>query len=112
MSDDFYCDEVLSGKTNVHRVLETENILAFHHMRPSWPVLIVVIPKKHIGSLFDLEESDDKLVLELLSGVKQVAKDVFKEHSACRIVTNVGKYQDSKHLHWHICAGQPLDYDQ
>ena len=111
MSDDFYCDEVLSGKTNVHRVLETENTLAFHHTRPYWPVHIVVIPKKHIGSLLDLEETDNNLVLELLAGVKQVASDVFKEHGACRIVTNVGEYQDSKHLHFHICAGQPVNYD-
>ncbi len=44
MSDDFYCDEVLSGRTQVERVLETEQVLAFHHTRPYWPVHIVIIP--------------------------------------------------------------------
>lgn len=34
MSEDFYCDEVLSGKTKVNKVLETENVLAYHHTRP------------------------------------------------------------------------------
>ena len=39
---DFYCEQVLSGKTRVEVVLETENVLAFHHTRPHWPVHIVV----------------------------------------------------------------------
>lgn len=55
MSEDFYCDEVLSGKTKVNKVLETENVLAYHHTRPFWPVHIVAIPKKHISSLITLE---------------------------------------------------------
>ncbi|WP_017187750.1 HIT domain-containing protein, partial [Alkalibacillus haloalkaliphilus] len=51
MTEDFYCDEVLSGKTQVNKVLETENVLAYYHTRPFWPVHIVAIPKKHISSL-------------------------------------------------------------
>lgn len=31
MTEDFYCDEVLSGKTQVKKLLETENILAYYH---------------------------------------------------------------------------------
>lgn len=54
-SNDFYCDEVLSGHTNVSKVTETENVLAFHHTRPYYPVHIVVIPKHHISSLLSLE---------------------------------------------------------
>ncbi|RUT35830.1 HIT domain-containing protein [Paenibacillus zeisoli] len=50
---DFYCDEVLSGKTEVQKVLEMENTLAFHHSRPYYEVHIVVIPKKHIASLYE-----------------------------------------------------------
>ena len=26
----------------------------------------------------------------------------------CRVLTNLGEYQESKHLHWHVCAGEPL----
>lgn len=44
MTEDFYCDEVLSGKTKVNKVFETENVLAYHHTRPFWPVHI--FPKK------------------------------------------------------------------
>jgi histidine triad (HIT) family protein len=108
MSEDFYCDEVLSGRTQVERVLETEQVLAFHHTRPYWPVHIVVIPKLHISSLVALRDEDDALLLELMRIVRQVASRVVDEHGACRVVTNLGKYQDSRHLHWHVGSGQPL----
>jgi histidine triad (HIT) family protein len=50
MTEDFYCDEVLSGKTLVNKVFETENVLAYHHTRSFYPIHIVVIPKRHIES--------------------------------------------------------------
>ena len=106
--NDFYCDEVLSGRTAVRRIVETENVLAFHHTRPFYPVHIVVIPKHHIGSLLTLGAEDGQLLLELLEVVKQVAARMVAEHGACRVITNLGEYQDSKHLHWHVAAGQPL----
>jgi len=108
MTEDFYCDEVLSGKTQVNKVLETENVLAYYHTRPFYPVHIVAIPKKHIPSLITLDESDNEILIELLDVTKKVATIVTKENGACRVITNLGNYQDSKHLHWHIVFGKPL----
>lgn len=54
MTDDRYCDEALSGRTPIKKVVETDNVLAFHHTRPFYPVHVVVIPKRHIGSLLTL----------------------------------------------------------
>ena len=107
MSEDFYCDEVLSGRTEVRIVRETDNVLAYHHTRPFWPEHVVVIPKRHISSLLTLEDSDAPLLLELIGVVREVATEVVGKHGACRVLTNLGKYQDSKHLHWHVCAGEP-----
>jgi histidine triad (HIT) family protein len=108
MTNDFYCDEALSGRTPVRKVMETDNVLAFHHTRPFYPVHVVVIPKRHIGSLLTLEKEDDDLLLELIGVVRQVASQIVLEHGACRVLTNLGEYQDSKHLHWHVAFGQPL----
>ncbi|AIQ57811.1 HIT family protein [Paenibacillus borealis] len=108
MTEDFYCDEVLSGKIEVRKVIETDNVLANHHTRPFYPVHIVAIPKRHISSLITLQDSDNDLLLELIGVIKQVAAQVTGEYGACRVSTNLGNYQDSKHLHWHISYGEPL----
>jgi histidine triad (HIT) family protein len=105
--DDFYCDEVFSRRTPVRTVVETGNVLAFHHTRPSYPVHVVVVPKRHVASLVALTPEDDALLLELLAVVRQVAAEVVAEHGACRVITNLGAYQDSKHLHWHVVYGSP-----
>ena len=108
MSSDFYCDEVLSGRTRVQVVAETDTVLAYHHTRPFWPVHIVVIPKRHIPSLTDLGDADETILQELLSVVRKVARDIERQHGKARVLTNLGDYQDSKHLHFHINSGEPV----
>ena len=108
MSDDFYCDEVLSGRTEVRKVTETERVLAYHHTRPFWPVHIVVIPKTHVPSLTDLGDADEALLHRLLAVVRDVAARVEREHGKARVLTNLGEYQDSKHLHFHVNSGEPM----
>lgn len=108
MTDDFYCDEVLSGRTPVRIVRDTGTVLAYHHTRPFWPVHIVVIPKRHVPSLVDLGDADAALLPELLAVVRDVAAEVLAAHGAARVLTNLGRYQDSKHLHFHVNSGAPL----
>lgn len=108
MSDDFYCDEALSGRTPVRVVAETDAVLAFHHTRPFWPVHIVVVPKRHVPSLVDLGDAGESVLHEVLAVVRRIAREVAGEHGACRVLTNLGRYQDSKHLHFHVCYGEPV----
>lgn len=108
MSSDFYCDEVLSGRTKVKIVVETATVLAYHHTRPNWPVHIVVIPKVHVPSLTDLGDADVDLLQELMAVVRDVARDIEQEHGRARVLTNLGAYQDSLHLHFHVNSGEPL----
>ena len=105
MAEDFYCDEVLSGNISVEKVYETENVLAYHHTRPFWETHIVVIPKPHVASLFTVQ---NELLIELLNVVKHVAAEVVEEKGAARVLTNLGDYQDSKHLHFHVNSGDQI----
>jgi histidine triad (HIT) family protein len=105
---DFYCDMVLSKKVDVKIEFETKNVLAFHHTKPYWPTHIVVIPKKHISSLLTLNESDNYILIELIGVIKQVAQKLTQEYGESRVLTNLGNYQDSKHLHFHVSTGKPL----
>jgi histidine triad (HIT) family protein len=89
-------------------VLEDDDVLAFHHTRPFWPVHVVVVPKQHVDSLLTLDQARPGLAVALLAAVQRVADEVVGEHGAAGVLTNLGTYQDSKHLHVHVHAGVPL----
>ena len=108
VGNDIYCDWILSGKLPVEVVAETDEVLAFHHSRPFWPVHLVVIPKAHTPSLVDLGEGGEELLHKIMTVVRRLAAEVTQEHGACRVLSNLGDYQDSKPLHFHVCSGNPL----
>ena len=87
---------------------DSTTVLAYHHTRPFWQVHIVVVPKRHVPSLTDPAGADDALVRELLTVVQDVAASVEASHGAARVLTNLGRYQDSKHLHIHVSSGEEL----
>lgn len=103
---DFYCDEAIPRNTPIKVVAETDDVLAFHHTRPYWPVHIVVVPKAHVPSLTDLGAHSEAVLSAVLAVVREVASAVEREHGACRVLTNLGEYQDSKHLHFHVAYGE------
>ncbi len=95
---------------SLDKVYESETVLAFHHTRPSFPVHIIVIPKRHIASLLTLGPDDEATLLEMIDVIKEVATKVEKEHGAARVLTNIGEYQDSKHLHFHVISGTEFEH--
>jgi histidine triad (HIT) family protein len=109
---DFYCDEVLTGKTQVEKVLETVHSLAFHHTRPYYEVHIIVIPKKHILSFLTVTNEETAILDDVLQVISQVAAKLENEHGACTISTNIGNYQSNKHMHWHVHYGARIRDEQ
>jgi histidine triad (HIT) family protein len=105
---DFYCDQVLNGKMKVRIYFENDQVFAFHHSNPLWEHHIVLLPKKHVESLLALGEEDNELLLELMRTAKLIAEDLMARFGAARVYTNLGDYQSSKHLHWHIGSGKQL----
>ncbi len=103
--DDFYCDVALADVGALDVVEETDQVLAYHHTRPYRPVHVVVIPKRHVASLTTLTADDEPLVRDLFAVVQRVAAQVESEHGAAAVLTNLGEYQDSKHLHVHVLSG-------
>ncbi|MBB3087546.1 HIT domain-containing protein [Nocardioides albus] len=103
--DDFYCDVAIPHPDRLEVVHEDDRVLAFHHTRPFWAVHIVVVPKRHIPSLTAATAADEADVRALLELVQAVAREVESTHGAAAVLTNLGAYQDSKHLHVHIHSG-------
>lgn len=103
---DFYCDFVFSGKVKVKKVKETDNVLAFYHTKPSWNTHMVIVPKKHIPTLLDLNNMG--VIQEIFEVIKQIINKKNLEKNNFRIITNGGKFQDSKHLHFHLVSGEHI----
>lgn len=105
---DFYCDVAVPHPELLVVVYESAAVLAFHHTRPSWETHLVVVPKRHITSLTTVTSADESVVRELLAVVQQVGCSLESTHGAARVITNVGQYQESKHLHVHVVSGVHL----
>ncbi|MGD9959785.1 HIT domain-containing protein [Nocardioides sp.] len=105
---DFYCDVALRDVGALRVVHHDRRVLAYHHTRPFWPVHVVVVPVRHLDSLTTLTQEDEDDLRALLVVVQRVAADVEQEYGAARVLTNLGTYQDSKHLHVHVASGDPL----
>lgn len=104
---DIYCDLIIPRKIDIQVVKETDNILAFYHTKPYWPTHIVIIPKHHVDSFVTLDLKNS-IATELLEAIQEIASSTTAKYGSSRILTNLGEYQDSKHLHFHISNGKPL----
>lgn len=102
---DFYCDIAIPHATELVIVHEDVHVLAFHHTKPHWKTHVVVAPKRHIASLTSATTADTPALLALFAAVKKIARHVEEHEGAAAVLTNLGTYQDSKHLHVHIHAG-------
>ena len=103
--DDFYCDVAIPNAGALRVEHDDDWILAFHHTRPYWKNHVVVVPKKHIASLTTVGVEDREHVTRLLSVVQDIARRVENRDGEAAVLTNLGRYQDSKHLHVHIHSG-------
>ena len=105
---DFYCEKILSGLIPVKKVLESEHILAFHHTQPQWDPHIVVIPKIHIESFTHLMDENPQILVEMMNVIKTVVSVITEKNTGCRLTTNFGSLQKTKHLHWHIYCSKSM----
>lgn len=89
---------------------EDSELLAFDDIHPKAPIHILIIPKKHIPTIDDLEDSDRDLVGHMVG----VARDLAREHtiheSGYRLVFNVKSHggQMVDHIHLHLIGGKHL----
>ena len=105
---DFYCDQVLNGSVDVSVVFETDLVLAFHHTRPYFEHHIVIIPKQHFESLSSEDVVVSALAFDFLKAMQYVCSKLEQENGGCRISSNVGEYQSTRHLHFYVHSGKRL----
>lgn len=99
---DWYCEDVLSGKIEVRPVWENDEVLAFHHPKPTSAIHVVVIPKKHITSILDDEAADGPLLSSMIQAIQHVAHSLGLDKKGFYIRVNAASEGVTPHMHWHI----------
>jgi len=101
---------MVSGDIPCEKVYENELILSFRDIDPKAPTHILIIPKKHIETLNEINENDQDLLGELLLTAKKIAKDEGIDASGYRTVFNCNADggQTIFHIHMHLLGGRPM----
>ena len=109
MDECIFC-KIIKKEIPSNIVYEDNEILAFRDINPVAPVHILVIPKKHIGSVIELNEEDEKLIGRIYTVINRIVKQENIDNTGFRIVVNCGEDggQEVKHLHFHIIGGKKL----
>ncbi len=86
----------------VKRLRETDTLLAFHHPSPSYPVHILVVPKRVYTTLLDLPPGDCAFLRDLFETVQSLVRELGLAEGGYRLVANGGSYQEVPILHFHL----------
>jgi histidine triad (HIT) family protein len=101
---------IIDGEIPGSFVYQDEHVVAIRDINPAAPVHVLVIPRKPVPSLAQLEEGDLELAGRILLAVRKVAEQEGLAERGYRVVVNTGQEggQTVPHLHFHILGGQQL----
>ncbi len=86
----------------VKRLRETETLMAFHHPKPSYPFHVLLVPKRAVKTLMEIDSTDSAFLTDLYSTVQSIVKEFHL--TAYRLIVNGGENQDFPQLHFHLIS--------
>jgi histidine triad (HIT) family protein len=88
----------------IRRRYESRRVVAFDHPRPSYPVHILIVPKKPIRGFEELGKADLPVIADTFAAAQLLVEDLDLAERGYRLIVNGGAYQDVKQLHFHLIA--------
>lgn len=110
MSECIFC-KIANKEIPSNIAYEDDRIVVFHDLQPQAPVHVLIIPKKHISSLDDLQAEDAELIGYIMMKVKNIAAELGLVNGY-RLVNNCGEdgQQTVKHLHFHLLGKRKMTW--
>lgn len=110
-SDCLFC-KIAAGDIPSERVYADEHVYAFRDINPQAPTHILVIPRKHISSINDADETDEAVLGKLLLCARRIAAQENIDRDGFRLVMNTGEHggQTVFHIHLHVIGGRSLSW--
>jgi len=110
LSDCIFCD-IVAGRIPSGKVYEDELVYAFRDINPQAPTHILIVPKEHVGTVFDVDEEHESLVGHMIRVAAMIARDEGVE-DGFRLVFNYGEKAGLSvfHLHLHLLGGRNFSW--
>ena len=109
MDDCIFC-KIANKEIPSTIVYEDNMVIAFNDLNPVAPVHILVVPKKHMTDILNVEKEDMKYIEAVVEAIQKITKEKGIAESGFRVVNNCGENggQTVKHIHFHIIGGEKL----
>ncbi|MBU1863340.1 MAG: histidine triad nucleotide-binding protein [Candidatus Omnitrophica bacterium] len=104
--------KIIAGEIPSNKVYEDDSVFAFYDITPQAPEHILIIPKKHISGVDQIEAEDSETISAVMYAAKKIAQEKKVRDGSYRIVFNNGPLagQAVLHLHAHLLAGRPMKW--
>lgn len=111
MTDCLFC-KIAAGEFNTEFLYSDEQIVAFRDIHPQAPTHVLIIPRKHIATINDVDDDDAALVGKMVLVAKKVAKECGLAESGYRLVFNCNEDggQEVFHIHLHLLGGRAMQW--
>ena len=111
MSDCLFCN-IVSGEIPTDFVYEDENVIAFRDINPQAPTHILIIPREHIETLNDIDQSHVELLGAMQLTASYLAKEEGINEKGFRTVFNCNRAagQTVFHIHLHLLGGRSMGW--
>lgn len=108
--DCLFC-KIINGEIPSSKVYEDDTVFAFRDIEPQAPTHILIIPKQHINSAAEIDESNSAVISHIFEVAAKIAKQEGLD-DGFRIVNNCGDIagQTVKHLHFHLMGGREFTW--
>lgn len=109
--DCIFC-KIVSREMASPLLYEDDEIMAFNDIYPKAPHHVLVIPKAHIATLNETEDSHQALLGKMMLVAKQIAQELGVAESGYRVLMNCnsGGGQVVFHIHLHLLAGRQMQW--
>ncbi len=111
MENCLFC-KMVSGEIEADIVYDNDEVLAFRDINPQAPVHILIIPKRHIATLNDLEPGNAGVMGQLYLAARAVAKEQGIAEEGYRTLINCNRLggQVVFHVHLHLLGGRGMGW--
>tara|TARA_B100000212_G_scaffold322753_1_gene282284 strand:+ start:688 stop:1086 length:399 start_codon:yes stop_codon:yes gene_type:complete len=110
-NDCLFC-RIVEKKVPADIVYDSDDVIAFKDIEPKAPIHCLIIPKKHISTINDIDGSNSNIIGLMYEAVAQLARSFNVDKEGYRVVMNCNSDggQTVYHIHLHFLAGRQLSW--